>query len=132
MSVLSDIQDAMRSVIVIFGDATWQYRTLTSAYDVRPATYSGLTTFTAQAVQGSVTEEFDEKRGAYVRRARQVIKCSDAIALAIGDQVIDPDGKHWHVDGNIDAARTADGIFRYSLARDIPLKGAASERGGAV
>ncbi len=129
MTINADIQAAMRSVLTTLG-ASWTYRALTSARDAETRTYGTPAAMTVHKVSEQNGLEFDDKKGAWVRRVRATIKVTDATALVVGDQAIDPDGKHWHVDGSSDGS-AIDGITRYALSREIPIKGGA-DRGGGV
>lgn len=129
MSIQTDIQSALRSTVAIFGSSSWQYRSLTSANDAETATYGTAAAFTAHQVSLAVTLAYDDKGHDYRKVQRAQIKCTDAVVLKIGDQCIDPAGKHWHV-AEVQDASDMDGIKRYVIERAVDAKGADKSKGG--
>ena len=128
MTFQSDIQGVLRDAQALFG-ASWQYETLTSAPDATKAYAAGVT-FTAQLVGSAQTQAYSDDRRAYRKAQRATLKCSDAIALQIGDRLIEPvTTDHWHVMEVMDAIGM-DGIKRYVIERAIDTKGGDKARSG--
>jgi hypothetical protein len=123
------IQWATSQALSLFG-STWQYRVLSSAYDAETDTFGTATNFSAQVVGQSQTQEYSETGHDYEKRQRAIIKCADTVSLKIGDQVIAPDGKHWHV-LEVQDQNDVDGAKRYVIDRAVDLKGGDQARGGA-
>lgn len=126
MSLASIVQTIFAAYSSFFADAL-TYRTLTSG------TWSSTSTLYAEIVAKSVSHEYDDHSGSRVKRERATAKVYDTTALVaptlkLGDEIIDASSVHWTITGK-DVATVGNGIYRYHLSRDIPLRGEV-DRGG--
>lgn len=124
MSLRSEIQDAMRSVVAALGE-TWQYRLRTSGPSVQTATYGAWANVTAHATGLGAPQEWDDKRQAWKRVERIRVRISDAVAVMHqGDQLKDTASVVYAVEGIASNAPNT-GTVAYDCARTVPLKGEA-------
>jgi hypothetical protein len=125
MSLATMVQPVFASFATTIGTAL-TYRTYTNG------AWSGTTTVYGEVKATMIAEEMDDYSGTKVRRQRATAKLYDqtslvAPTLKIGDEIIDASSVYWKIHA-FDKAEIGNGIYRYHLVRDIPLRGAA-ERG---
>jgi hypothetical protein len=129
MSIRDDIASQMRLVVGTSGvGASWQYRKRTSAPTTRPETFGTLTSIAGHQSNRTHENEYDEARNAQKRVEKCTFRCSDALALVVGDQLKDPAGLYWSVQG---IRASGIGTVAYECERAVPIKGEPDRGGGA-
>lgn len=126
MSLASIVHDVFAANASVFGD-TLQYRLLANN------AWGSFTDCKGEIKETNIAWEYDEKTAERIRRERCVLKLYDqtsttAPTLRLGDQIKDASNKYWTVD-SIRRAEIGNGIYRYGLVRDLPIR-AEADRGG--
>jgi len=130
MTLRDDIATVLRTVVSVttgIGE-TWQYRQMTSAYDVEPRTYGTAANIVGHQANRTHSEPFRTEAGLWLRSERCSFRAADnTTELKQGDQLSDPNSVYWSVVG---IASTGVGTFRYDLSREVPLMADAGHNGG--
>lgn len=131
MSFRADMRAALRSAVLdTFGD-TWQYRRLTSGTSALPRTYSAYADVEVHATSTNEVQVYDENGRAHRRREAMRARLSDLVGpLKNGDQLKDPDGIVWAIDGVLSGAQRVAGTVAYSISRDLQTKAEPNRNGG--
>ncbi len=107
---------------------TWQYRKRTSTGAAAPA-YDAWVDIEVHATQRTESREYDDERDTVMRRERVRVRVKDTAAdLVLGDQVKDPDGDIWGMDG---AISSGPGTRSYEFVRDHAVL-TQGNRGGTL
>ncbi len=126
MSLAAIVQPVFAALATTIGTSL-TYRTLTSG------TWSAASTVYGEIKATTIGYEQDEHAGGQVKRQRATAKIYDRTAtpaptLKLGDEIIDASSVYWKIH-TIDRAEIGNGIYRYGLVRDVPLRG-ETDRGG--
>lgn len=128
MSLASLVHDVFAANASFLG-TTLEYRLLANN------TWGSFTNFVGEIKETNIGWEYDEKHGERIRRERAVLKVYDrtsttAPTLRLGDQIRDASSKYWTVE-SIRKAEIGNGIYRYGIVRDLPIRGEADRGGNA-
>lgn len=127
MTLRATMRTALQGVVTTLGE-TWQYRRLTSGPATATRTYGDWTEVVAHPTMRTWDQVWNAEADRWERSETQKLRVGDDLAqLLTGDQVKDPDGVVWAVQGQSSAGV---GSIGYTIARLLPLQGDAGRGGG--